>query len=349
MINNYRGKDCPDLVSPVVSTRDEADFRNLIRHNFANGYGANTIFILGTTGEAYALPFADKTALIDIAVDEVAKHKGTQMRNPISSGYVNRTLELAVGVTGKDIGESVELAKYARNQGADYTVFMPISINRNKNGNFTRRGVTDLVYKILGESVGTDLIVYNNPGLTGGKSIRTATWKKLAEHPRVKAIKTSANDQDGTVIYPSERVERYQRGAHGNAKVLVGDEVLGLDMMMQHSVVLDGIVAGSANVLPVAWSAAVRKSNLDLEEHYSGEHKRRIDAYKLKAFQREYAENPIGAFKYMLKELGVISSDGMFDPRLAPSDDLKRTLDALMQSEDFQEMFSWSDEAQSRP
>src|SRR3989338_2739547 len=95
-----------DLACPVISTDSETDFRKVINHVVAQGYGANIIFILGTTGEFHKLSIADKKGLVDIAVDELAKQKKGLRKTDLP-------LELAVGVTGENTEETIELALYA--------------------------------------------------------------------------------------------------------------------------------------------------------------------------------------------------------------------------------------------
>jgi len=313
----------PDLVCPVESVEDEADFRNIIRYSIANGSGANIVFALGTTGEFYAIPFNDKRSFIDIAVDEIAQNKDVVMVDTLSGIPTGKSLELAIGVTGENLDETVELAQYAEEKEADYIVLLPGYITRKDDGSFTRRGITDNVQTVLDETNNVRVMIYNNPEITGDKNVRTETWKKLAKDPRIVAMKDSSGED--------KRLSDYQNGAHGNALVYTGREVLGLDVLS------DGVVAGSSGVLPAAWSVAVSGNY----ESLSLKSTRHILKLKLKRFKHSYAANPIGAFKHMLKELGVISDSTMFDPNLEVSEEQERSLDALLADSDFQNIVSW--------
>lgn len=327
MVRNTQ-KQGVDLICPIISPDNESDLRKVIRHVFHEGYGANVIFTLGTTGEFYVHTLEDKMRIIDIVAEEVSRLKEKNITNPISLTHLDKSLELAVGVTGENLTDTIELANYARDKGADYAVLMPVYYTRTKRGKFTRIGVSRNVEEVIKntpERNNRDIsfILYDHPGITNGLSIRTATWKKLARNSRIVAIKTSSTDYS--------RVEDYKQAAHGNARVYVGDEILGLE------VISDGIVAGSSNVLPAAWSGAARRSS-DPES----ERTKKIIAYKLQRFQKEYSKNGIGAFFYMLNKLGIISSAKVTDPSLNPSDGLKRKLDQLMRDKDFENLFGWN-------
>jgi hypothetical protein len=114
----------------------------------------------------------------------------------------------------------------------------------------------------------------------------------------------------------------------GEKEVYAGNSVFGL----RHPG--DGIVAGDMNILP-AWAVAITREE-------SNEVAGSI-ADELVKFQKVYAENPIGAFHYILKRLGVIKSekDRPFDRnlRVVPGSDFARSLDALVEKREFMEMF----------
>jgi dihydrodipicolinate synthase/N-acetylneuraminate lyase len=287
----------PDVIYPVITPPDLSDFKKVISYIVAAGEGANIVFILGTNGEFYAISHDNKKRYIDVAIEEILKQKAIVSQNQNSRIVVpDRPLELAVGITGNNMEETLDLAQYAVNRGADYIVLMPIYLLRNSRGRFTRRGVTDVVNTILEEAIGNrlipELVLYNFPAMTDGKSIRTAAWKKLAKDPRVAALKDSSGE--------SARAQNYMRAAKENALFYIGNAKLGLEM------VSDGVVAGDGNLLPVQWASAITREDTERMPLSN------IVA-KLIQYQHIYRENPIASFKYILYKLGVIREPFVYD------------------------------------
>lgn len=295
------------LTNPVITPENPGDYRRAIRYSAAKGWGPNIIFALGTTGEEYLLSMNRKKFFINVAVDEVGKLKTEFKHN------TGRDLELAVGITGKSMDDTLELTEYAKNEGADYLVLKPVQITKKGAAGFSRR-IGNNVEKVLTKAGDVKVILYNIPQMTDGKNIRTSTWKKLSRDSRIVAIKDSSGE--------SKRIENYLKAADGNAEVYVGDEILGLKIPS------DGVVAGSTNILPVAWNRAVFG---DSSEDYVAAG----TAEKLTEFQKVYAENPIGALKYMLHKLGVISCATTIDKRLTVNAGLAERLDRLLLNKDF--------------
>lgn len=310
-----------DLICPVVSTEQEDDFRNVIEHAIAQGKGANIIFALGLTGEFYVLTQQDKKDLANIAVDEVKKQIKLIKEDPNFDPRGTSLPKIAIGITGDNMDETTELAGYAEDLGADYGVLLPIYITRKKSNNFSRRGVTENVKEVLKNTNTLEIMLYNNPHITSNKNICTATWKKLSnkkrfnKQSRIYALKDSSGKP--------KRLFNYRRAAAGNAKVYAGDEKIGLTSPG------DGVVAGSSNVLPVAWSIGVTTATGISIPKGSLTH----TIYEL---SKKYSANPIGAFKYMLSQLGVISSHKTFDNNLRLNQTQTTIIDDLLRSQDFQ-------------
>lgn len=311
--------DTREYSIPVISTEKDEDFQNVIRHSAANGKGANIIFILGTTGEFYALPKDFRNHKMIVAANEIAKLKES-IECPI------KPLELAVGITGESLDETIELAQYGEEQLKSYNipgylVLLAGYLAKDSKGRFTRRGIPGIVSEVLDNTDDTRIILYTHSGMTGKKNMRTATWKRLARHPRIEYLKVSATDK--------KRVKNYQKAAQENAKVIIGDADLALGMPS------DGAVVGDGNILPVAWQIALRRNPYidNLEWHL---------ADQLLAFQEAYRENPIGSFKYILFKKGIITSPETFDPRNEVTEDLQQKLDKLLENQRFNQLYEWN-------
>jgi dihydrodipicolinate synthase/N-acetylneuraminate lyase len=302
-----------DLICPIISTTREDDDRKVIDHVVAGGRGANMVFILGHTGEFSYISQQSKLEKIHVARQEILRQRQMHNLSP-------KALSLAVGITGKDMDETIELAQCAETNGADYLVFMPIFPTLKHNGRFSRR-CGKQIRSLLEHTSDKPIMFYNNPHVTGGKNIRTDLFKEFAEDPRIVALK----DSSGVL----ERLKNYRRAANENAKVYAGDEILGLRSPG------DGIVAGSANILPLGWSRGIR-TDWD-EDIFSG-----AVRDELIKIQQVYTENPIGAFHYILEKQGVINFMGPYNQTNSASQDLRNSLDNLMGEERFQTMFKAS-------
>jgi len=296
------------LTCPGTTPMIGDDYRKVMRYAFAGGKGANTFFCLGSTGEANNLCLTAKKGYIDIATDEIGKIKAEGIKH--NSGL---PLELSIGVTHENIAETVKLAQYAEQAGADYAVVMLAYITRKRSGKVTRR-VGDNMRTLLKETNKIKFIWYNYPDMTDGKSIRTDTWKRYSRNDRIVRLKDSSGSP--------KRARNYTKAAGVFAEVDVGDEILGLRKE------LPGIVAGSTNILPGAWNMAVFE---DRDENIIAEKV----AQHLIRFQQVYAKNPVGAFKYIQHKLGIIDSPATFNPKFKVDTAFAGELDELLLDSDF--------------
>src|SRR5215471_20726724 len=102
---NYTPK--PGLNVPVITVLDDSgrviadEQRRVIRHVIQNGYGADVIFGVGTTGEWNRLDNVERQRLIEIEVDEVRRAN----LDLVARG--RRAVEAWVGVNGSTRGEAL--------------------------------------------------------------------------------------------------------------------------------------------------------------------------------------------------------------------------------------------------
>ncbi|MDP6293682.1 MAG: hypothetical protein QF486_01060 [Candidatus Woesearchaeota archaeon] len=74
---------------------------------------------------------------------------------------------------------------------------------------------------------------------------------------------------------------------------------------------------------------------------YAEDITRGLLADKLILFQRKYAPNPIGAFKYLLKKAGIVNNSEVFDLRARVDQEMIHDLDAMAASKDYQDLIAW--------
>ena len=208
------------LVTPFNTdgSVDYSALRDLVQWQVAEG--VEGIVPVGTTGESPTLDFVEHIKVIEVAIEAVAK----------------KALVIA-GTGANATAEALELTREAQRIGADATLQVTPYYNKpNAEGLFRHfSAVADL---------GLPVVLYNVPGRTG-KEIPIEVVVRLADHPRVVAIKEAAGSVD--------RVSAIANACE--LTVLSGDDSLALPMM---SVGAAGVISVASNVIPGEMSAMVR-------------------------------------------------------------------------------------------
>jgi 4-hydroxy-tetrahydrodipicolinate synthase len=166
----------PPVVTPLAADQ-ELDIPGLLRHiDLMLSEGVHGIFVLGTTGEFYALDEREKQAITAAAV---AHCKG---RAPVY-----------VGTGAETTREVIRLTKMAEQEGADgVSVITPY---------FIKPSQAELIdhFRRVAESTKLPVVLYNNPATCGGLAIEPDTVAKLAEVPNIIGIKDSSGDLQNTI------------------------------------------------------------------------------------------------------------------------------------------------------
>lgn len=207
----------PPLVTPL-SGRDEIDLpalERLIEHVI--GGGVHGLFLLGTTGEGPSLsPVAQRT-LIAEAVRII------QQRVPV-----------LVGITDSSIGESINLAHFAAESGADAVVLAPpyyFPMHQHDLRHYCTA---------IAREVRLPLFLYNMPSHCK-VSFELETVRQLLDEPNIVGFK----DSSGQMLFFHQVVSLAT--ARPGFSVLMGPEEL-----MAEGVLLGGHggVCGGANLCP---------------------------------------------------------------------------------------------------
>lgn len=161
----------PPLVTPMLAD-ESLDLPGLRKHiDFLLGHRVHGIFVLGTTGEFYALDDGEKQAVI---AEAVAHCRG---RSPVYAGTGAETTR-----------EVVRLTKLAEREGvAGVSVITPY---------FLKPTQAEMIahFRAVAESVSIPVLLYNNPATCAGVNLEPETVAKLAELPNVVGIKDSSGD-----------------------------------------------------------------------------------------------------------------------------------------------------------
>ncbi|MCT8468437.1 4-hydroxy-tetrahydrodipicolinate synthase [Chromohalobacter canadensis] len=206
------------LATPMKASGDidwEA-LRRLVGFHLDNGTDA--IVAAGTTGEPTTMSFAEHFDVIRCVVEEV------DGRVPVIAG------------TGANAtSEAVELARYAREVGADLCLSVAPYYNKP-----TQEGLYQH-FKAVAEGGGLPVILYNVPGRTCS-DIYNETVFRLAEIENIVGLK----DATGNLERAEELVDRLK---NTNFALYSGDDPTACDFMLMGG---HGDISVCANVAPRA-------------------------------------------------------------------------------------------------
>ena len=207
----------PPVVTPMLPD-ESVDLPGLKQHiDFLLGHGVDGIFVLGTTGEFYALDEQEKQAVTATAVEHC------RGRCPVF-----------VGTGAESTREVIRLTKMADKEGAQgVSVITPYFIKPNQ---------AELLdhFRRVADCSKLPLVLYNNPATCGGISIEPETVAKLAQHSNIIGIKDSSGDLQNTIelikVTPRDRFS-----------VLNGRDTLLLASLMFGAA---GAIPATSNVAP---------------------------------------------------------------------------------------------------
>lgn len=207
----------PPLVTPM-SARDRLDhagLERLVEHVI--GGGVHGVFVLGTTGESPSLSHALRREMVSRTVH-----------------LVNRRVPVLVGITDTSFVETVQLAKFAAECGADALVL--------STPYYFPAGQTELKYYVdeLMPHLPLPVMLYNIPSLTK-VPFEIATLEALVGHDRIVGLKDSSGDME----YFGQALTL--KRLRPDWTVLIGPEAMLARALQMGG---DGGVAGGANVLP---------------------------------------------------------------------------------------------------
>ena len=132
--------------------------------------GINALVICGTTGEASTLTDEEHREAIKFAVERTAK------RVPVIAG------------TGSnDTDYAVDLTKFACEAGVDGVLVVTPYYNKTSQEGLIR------MFTTIADNSTVPIILYNVPSRTG-VNIDSATYKALAKHPMISAIKEASGN-----------------------------------------------------------------------------------------------------------------------------------------------------------
>jgi len=294
---NYTPKS--GLNVPVITVLDDSgrviadEQRRVIRHVVQNGYGADVVFGVGTTGEWNRIANAERQRIMEIEVDEVrrvnAERRGSRIEDrgsrivdrtdnsifdPRSSILDPRSVEAWVGVNGSTRAEILDNLDAAIQLGADAAVIAPLAIEDLAERDIVRFFQRDLAGLIEASKGGLPIFLYDNADINAQGQpphIRTRIVKHLSRLPWVRGVKVSASrrvignyikaalhyklpGEFGIYVGNAMLIFEMYRPSHG----LFGRLREGWRDHLLHYTPPIGVVSGPANCLPREWQKAWR-------------------------------------------------------------------------------------------
>ena len=202
------------LVTPF--TQEGINFDALKRLlDFQIDNGTDALVICGTTGEPATMTVEEKHAVMQTAIQHVAG------RRPV-----------ILGTGGNNTAAVIQESKYAEDLGADALLIVTPYYNKCSQEGLLRH------YFAIAEQTALPIILYNVPGRTG-VNLLPATAARLAEHPRLAAIKEAS----GNISQIAETI----RLTRGRMDIYSGNDDQTLPILALGG---KGVISVSANVIP---------------------------------------------------------------------------------------------------
>lgn len=277
------------LVTPFTTDGrlDEAAFRRLVRWQILAG--VDGLVPCGTTGESPTLSSAEREWLIGTTV-EVAAERPSRDR-----------VRVIAGTGTNDTAATIAATRRAAELGADAALVVAPYYNRPDSRMLEHH------FRAVADAGDLPIVVYNVPSRTGA-NVDAATFLRLAEHPRVIAVKEASGNL--------EQIARICRERPADVAVLAGDDAWTLPLLALGG---DGVVSVASNEIPselAALCAAARAGDWDGA--------RRLHERWLPLFLGNFvgAPNPVPV-KAALMLMGLLETDAVRGP-LLPLDDQAR-------------------------
>ncbi len=203
------------IVTPMLDdgALDLVRLRSLIDFHIAEG--TDGIVVVGTTGESPTVDFEEHRALITTTVEHVAGR-----------------IPVIAGTGANSTREAIELSRFAKEAGADFTLSVVPYYNKPTQEGMYRH------FAAIAEAADIPMILYNVPGRTVA-DLSNETTLKLAQIPNIVGIK----DATGNLERGTDLILRAPEGF----AVYSGDDASSAALMLLGGA---GTVSVTANVAP---------------------------------------------------------------------------------------------------
>ncbi len=286
------------LVTPFTAdgVLDEPAFRRLVAWQVLAGIDG--LVPCGTTGEAPTLTQDERDRLVAATVETVAERPSRDR------------LTVIAGTGTNDTAATIAATRRAVTLGADAALVVAPYYNRPDGR------MLDGHFRAVADEGDLPILVYNVPSRTG-TNVDADTLLRLAEHPRVIAVKEASGNLD--------QIARICRDRPAGFAVLAGDDAWTLPVLALGG---DGVVSVASNEIPGEMAelcAAARAGDWDAA--------RRIHERWLPLFGANFrgAPNPVPV-KAALALMGLLETDAVRQPLLPLDDPARGALAATLRT-----------------
>lgn len=283
----FRGS-IPALITPFRNGEvDLKSFADFVEWQVASG--SHGVVPCGTTGESPVLDDDEYKSIFDCTISVV---KG---RVPIIAGTGSNSTR-----------KTIKLTQMARECGADAALVVVPYYNRpTQDGLYAH-------YKTVHDSTDLPIVIYNVPGRCGTE-IAVETILRLAELPRIVALKDATSDTSRTTQIKSQVKDGFS--------VLSGEDALAGAFLAQGA---DGCISVTANIAPRE-CAAFQEAwvTKDMAKFMA------LQAQLMPIHKALFVESSPAPVKYAASVLGICS-DELRLPLLAASAKARAAVDAAL-------------------
>jgi 4-hydroxy-tetrahydrodipicolinate synthase len=275
---------------------DLATLRQLVRWQVLAGIDG--LVPVGTTGEAPTLTARERERVIATVVETVAERPS------------RRRVPVVAGTGTNDTAATIAATRRAARLGADAALVVAPYYNRPDGR------MLEAHFRAIADDGDLPIVVYNVPSRTG-TNVPVETFLRLAEHPRVVAIKEASGSL--------EQIARICRDRPRDVAVLAGDDAWTLPVLALGG---DGVVSVASNEIPgevVSLCAAAISADWDLA--------RRMHERWLPLFLGNFVggPNPVPV-KAALALMGLLETDTTRLPLLSLDEPARSTLRATLRA-----------------
>jgi 4-hydroxy-tetrahydrodipicolinate synthase len=286
------------LVTPLTADGglDEVAFRRLVRWQVLAGIDG--VVPCGTTGEAPTLSDDERDRLIAATVETVAERPS------------RARVAVVAGTGTNDTAATIRSTRRAAALAADAALVVAPYYNRPDGR------MLEAHFRAVADEGDLPIVVYNVPSRTG-TNVDVDTFLRLAEHPRVVAVKEASGNL--------EQIARICRDRPRDVAVLAGDDAWTLPVLALGG---DGVVSVASNEIPgemVALCAAARAGDWAAARSH---HERWLPLF-LANFRG--GPNPVPV-KAALALMGLLDGDAVRAPLLPLDDEARATLAAVLRA-----------------
>ena len=273
---------------------DEASFRRLVRWQIVAGIDG--LVPCGTTGESPTLTSGERERLIAISVETAAERPSRQR------------VTVVAGTGTNDTAATIQATRRAAELGADAALVVAPYYNRPDARMLFAH------FNAIADEGDLPIVVYNVPSRTGS-NVDADTFLRLAEHPRVVAIKEASGNL--------EQIARICRDRPSDVAVLAGDDAWTLPVLALGG---HGVISVASNEIPGDMSALCSAAAAD---DWDGA--RRLHDRWLPLFLANFrgGPNPVPV-KAALALMGLLETDAVRAPLLSLDEGARERLAGVL-------------------